>query len=101
MKNILLVSLLQFTFLNLSISQTSYNSQIEKLAKEISLKIDSSNHSRIAIMDFINGEKKVTQLGETISEDLSAELANYSNNQKKFEIFERSRVVDKSLKRKI
>lgn len=75
-------------------SQSSYQSQIEDLAKSLSAHIDSNSNKRVAIMGIINNEKKITQLGEIIAEDLSAELANHSNNQKKFEVFERERLEE-------
>lgn len=80
---------MSFSFL---IAQVDYDRQVENFAKEISTKIDSSKHYKIGILEFINTDKIVSQLGEILADDISAELSNLSVNLTKFEVLERSRL---------
>lgn len=86
-----LVLLLYLSIGNCSILLSQdFSSQIKQTADTLSKKIISSGKKRIAVIDFINNDKTVNQLGSFLSEELSADLANLSQNQTKYSILERS-----------
>lgn len=72
--------------------QTDFNSQIQKVADTISKKIVQSGNRKVAVTDFINLDETISQLGQFLSDELSSELSNLSENLTKFEIVERTNV---------
>lgn len=91
MKTIILVFILSSCALKVK-SQVDYDRQVENLALEASKKIDTTKKYKIGILEFVSNDKIVTQLGEILADDISAELANLSSSTSKFEVLERSRL---------
>jgi curli biogenesis system outer membrane secretion channel CsgG len=69
-----------------------FDNIISATADTIAKKIISSQRKTVAITDFINLDESITQLGTFLSEEVSSELSNLTDNQTKFRILERSKL---------
>lgn len=67
-------------------SQSPYEKLITQLAKDISNRIDSTTKIRLGVMPFVNSNAESNSLGSLVGDDLTAELSNFSGNQKKFQV---------------
>ncbi|MBS0645578.1 MAG: hypothetical protein JSR97_03170 [Verrucomicrobia bacterium] len=86
-----------FTLLLVVLSMTSkaqndFNSQIQRVADTLAKKIIQSGNKKVAVVDFINLDESHTRLGEFLSDELSSELSNLTDNLTKFEVVERSNI---------
>ncbi|MBN8641245.1 MAG: hypothetical protein J0L86_05465 [Flavobacteriales bacterium] len=90
MKKIILFTL--FFFSVQSCFSQDFNAMIEKVADTIAKKIIATGKTKTAITDFINNDLTITQLGSFLSEEISSELANRTDNQKKFRVLERAKL---------
>lgn len=88
MKKILIFSAILMSHL-LSNAQ-DFNSLVTSTADTLAKKISSSGKKKVAITDFIGIDQSITQLGVFLSEEISSELANLTENQTKFRVLERA-----------
>ena len=72
---------------------TDYECKLENIAQIIAEKVKNSEWSRIAVLDFRTNSNTITQFCELITDDLSAELSNLTNNEKNFTIIERKTIA--------
>lgn len=72
--------------------QNDFNTQIQKVADTISKKIVQSGNRKVAVTEFINLDETISQLGQFLSDELSSELSNLTENLSKFEVVERTNV---------
>lgn len=70
--------------------QNDFGSQIQSLADTISKKIVASGKKKVAVTEFSNLDESITLLGQFLSDELSSELSNYSDNLTKYAVIERS-----------
>lgn len=87
-----LLTLIMTTLCLSAYSQNDFNSQIQKVADTISKKIVQSGNRKVAVTDFINLDETISQLGQFLSDELSSELSNLTENLTKFEVVERTNV---------
>lgn len=88
MKRIRIIFFLSLLHFNLF--GQDFNTIINQTADTIAKKIISTGKKRVAITDFINIDQSITQLGVFLSEEISSELSNLTDNQTKFRVLERS-----------
>jgi hypothetical protein len=91
MRQLLMTLTVLTLFAQKSIGQ-DFNSIIAKVADTLAKKIVATEKKKVAIVDFVNNNESITQLGTFLSEEVSAELANLTDNQKKFTVLERSKL---------
>jgi hypothetical protein len=80
MKRIVFFLAIIITAGNFSRAQSSYNQELEKAAAEISKKISSSNKKSVAVLDFENSNKQVSELGSWLSSVFTTHLENNCDN---------------------
>lgn len=71
-------------------AQAGFDDQIEDFATDLTGKIVSSGKKKIAVAAFAEIDGTVTQFGNFLTDELSAQLAVSSENQTKFEVIERA-----------
>lgn len=69
-----------------------FDKSISTTCDSLARKIVSSQKRTVAIADFVNLDESITQLGVFISNEISAELSNLTDNQKRFKVLERSKL---------
>lgn len=69
-----------------------FDQTISTTADTLAKKIISSKRNTVAITDFINLDGSITQLGTFLSEEISSELSNLTNDQTAFRVLERSKL---------
>ncbi len=85
----LIISLAFALFIgNAANSQSNYNQELEKGAKEISQKIISSGKNNVAVLDFENSNKQISELGSWLASVFTTHLEN--NNGNKFAVKNRT-----------
>lgn len=82
-----------------TVTAQDFDNIITSTADTLAKKIISSQRKTVAITDFINLDESITQLGTFLSEEVSSELSNLTDNQAKFRVLERSQ-LDQILKEK-
>jgi curli biogenesis system outer membrane secretion channel CsgG len=97
-KSIFLYLILTIACIEITFAQ-DFDKTISSTADTLSKKIISSKRNTVAITDFINLDGSITQLGTFLSEEISSELSNLTNNQTAFRILERSK-LDQIVKEK-
>ena len=98
MQKITLCFIFTVSCVGMAIAQ-DYDNVISSTADSLAKKIISSQRKTVAITDFINLDESITQLGTFLSEEVSSELSNLTDNQTKFRVLERSQ-LDQILKEK-
>ncbi|MES2429392.1 MAG: FlgO family outer membrane protein [Bacteroidota bacterium] len=90
-KSIIVFFALSFNLI-VSVHAQDFDKIIASTADTLSKKIISSERKKVAITDFVNLDESITQLGTFLSEEVSSELSNLTDNQTKFRILERSKL---------
>lgn len=90
-KSIILFLTVSIVSIGTTIAQ-DFDNIISSTADTLAKKIVSSQRKTVAITDFINLDESITQLGTFLSEEISSELSNLTDNQTKFRILERSKL---------
>ncbi len=78
-----------FFFLTALYSAMDFEKEINRLAKEIADKIAVKGKKKIAVVDFIDTEKKITKLGRFLAEEFSVALAG---SGKDFTVVDRNHI---------
>lgn len=81
MKRIIISIIFILTFCNVSNAQSTYTQELEKAAKEISQKITSSGKKSVAVLDFENSNKQISELGSWLASVFTTHLENSCNNE--------------------
>jgi hypothetical protein len=81
----LILIIASFRFAN---AQSSYNQELEKAAKEIAQKIVISGKKSVAVLDFENSNKQVSELGSWLAGIFTTHLEN--NNANSFSVKNRT-----------
>ena len=81
MKNLILSVTIILTLYTVSPAQSSYNQELEKAATEIARKITVSGKKSVAVLDFENSNKQVSELGGWLASVFTTHLENNSNNE--------------------
>lgn len=68
-------------FCNVASAQSSYNQELEKAAKEVSTKISTSGKKSVAVLDFENSNKQISELGSWLASVFTTHLENSSKNE--------------------
>ena len=79
MRNILLMVFLM-TIPGIVLSQSNYNQQLEKSAITLATKIKSSGKRNVAVLDFENSNKQISELGCWLSGIFTTHLENNSTS---------------------
>lgn len=69
-----------------------YNALIERACDSLAKKTILAAKRRIAVTDFVNLDGSISRLGIFMGEEISAGLANRTNNQQNFKVLERARL---------
>ncbi len=80
MKNFFFTLIGIFGFYYIADAQNNYNQELEKAAKEISQKITISEKKSVAVLDFENSNKQISELGSWLASVFTTHLENNSNN---------------------
>jgi|GEM_PF-6526417 len=81
MKRTIIAVAIILTFCNVTKAQTTYTKELENAAKEISQKLFSSGKTSVAVLDFENSNKQISELGSWLANVFTTQLENSSNNQ--------------------
>jgi len=75
-----LILLLSFIIINGSVfSQSDYSQQLEKAATSIATKIKNAGKTNVAVLDFENSNKQISELGSWLSAVFTTHLENNAN----------------------
>lgn len=79
MKQIQLIFLCFLFSVNLH-AQSNYNQELQRAAKELSDKIIAAKKANVAILDFENSNRQVSELGSWLASTFATHLENSNNN---------------------
>jgi len=82
-----LLSLIIILFLTTNTQAQDFDSQLEKLAQGIAVKLDSKGKKKIAVWGFVTENGERTALGNYLTEDFSVYVTNFGE---KFEVIDRN-----------
>ena len=79
MKWCVLTLLLIVTLCNEVKSQNSYNQELEKAAQQVARKLSNNGSKSVAVLDFENSNKQISELGSWLANVFTTHLENNSN----------------------
>lgn len=77
---------------SLSLDAQDFNTIISSTCDSLAKKIIASGKKNVAVVNFVNLNNSVTELGTFMCEEVSSELSNKTNNQTSFRVIERTRL---------